>query len=81
MASSLSFFALHDDLISVLEYLFAETDARVFEAYSELAGGRVHGRGPVLRAASGKARTGWTLKENRRAPWVYAFTAPEQSRR
>jgi hypothetical protein len=34
MASSLTFFALREDLLSVLELLVAETGARVFEAYS-----------------------------------------------
>jgi hypothetical protein len=34
MASSLTFFALRDDLLSLLEFVFAETGARVFEAYS-----------------------------------------------
>jgi hypothetical protein len=34
VTSSLTFFALHDDLLSLLEFVFAETGARVFEAYS-----------------------------------------------
>jgi hypothetical protein len=34
MASSLTFFALREDLLSVLEFLVAETGARAFEAYS-----------------------------------------------
>lgn len=34
MASSLTFFALRDDLLSFLEFLFADTGARVFEAFS-----------------------------------------------
>ena len=35
MASSLTFFALHDDLVALLEFLVADTGAHVFEAYSD----------------------------------------------
>lgn len=38
---------------------------------TQLAGGRVRGRGPVLRAAAAKARAGWKLKEDGRWPAAY----------
>jgi hypothetical protein len=40
---------------------------------TQLAGGRVRGRGPVLRAAAAKARAGWKLKESARWPAAYEF--------
>jgi hypothetical protein len=35
MASSLTFFAVREDLLSLLEFVFTETGARVFESYSD----------------------------------------------
>jgi hypothetical protein len=35
VGSRLTFFALRDDLLALLEFLYTETGARVFEAYSE----------------------------------------------
>ena len=47
---------------------------------TQLAGGRVPGRGPVLRAAAAKAREGWKLKERGRWPATYELE-PLKSKR
>jgi hypothetical protein len=47
------------------------------EVRTHLAGGRVPGRGPVLRGAAEKATAGWKLRDRGRSPWVYEFEPNE----
>jgi hypothetical protein len=44
-----------------------------------LAGGRVRGHGPVLRAAAEKAKAGWKLRESGRSPFTYDFQPDEST--